>query len=93
MRSTPAAVALTCLLLSGSISGQEGQETEPPRDVGLREETGRRLAQIDVSVRGPEEAIRSLTRDDFELRVAGRKVDDFTVDRLCRETVAQGMGL
>ena len=55
-----------------------GQQT-PPRDVGLREETSRRLVQLDVSVTGPDEAIRSLVPGDFELSVAGRFIDDFTL--------------
>ncbi len=58
---------------------------EEPRDLGLMEEATARLAQIDVSVDGPRETIASLTEKDFEIWVAGRKVERFVLDRLCAD--------
>jgi VWFA-related protein len=56
---------------------------ETPRDIDLIEETGRRLAQLDVSVSGPDEAIADLTAEDFELIVGGNFIESFIVDRAC----------
>ena len=60
-----------------------------PRPSGLVERTGRQLVQLDVTVSGPEEVIANLTRDDFELVVGGRPIDEFLVDRLCRNPGAR----
>lgn len=52
--------------------------------LGQAPSTGRRPpARLDVSVRGPEEAIRSLTEEDFDLRVGGRRIEEFDLDRIC----------
>lgn len=61
---------------------------EQPRDVGLVERTESRLAQIDVSVSGPPEVVENLTEADFDVRVNLRRIERFTVDRVCRETPA-----
>ena len=57
----------------------------PPRDIGLVERARRHLVQLDVSVRGPWEAIRDLGAEDFELLVNGERIESFVVDRLCSE--------
>ena len=54
-----------------------------PRRTDLVETTERRLAQIDVSVEGPREAIANLGREDFRLQVGLAKIEDFTVDNIC----------
>jgi VWFA-related protein len=61
------------------------QEAPSPREIGLEERTERRLAQIDVTVTGDQEVIESLTREDFELVVGGNFIEEFIVDRVCRE--------
>ena len=84
-------IAFLLLVPAGPISSQvedpaAAQETAPqeePRDVGLVEETGRRLLQIDVSVRGPAGEVDNLTAADFRLTVGGRTIEEFTVDRVC----------
>ena len=58
---------------------------EHPLPTDLRERTARRLAQLDVTVEGPEEVVRTLTADDFELVVNGRPITSFVVDRLCTD--------
>lgn len=58
-------------------------EEPPPRESGLVEETGRRLIQLDATVTGPRETIAGLTREDFELVIGGKPIDDFLVDNLC----------
>ncbi len=55
-----------------------------PQDSGLVERTGRHLIQLDVTVRGPEEAVADLDADDFEVVIDGRLVEDLLVDNLCR---------
>ncbi len=59
-----------------------------PRQTKIVETAATRLAQIDVSVSGPPDAISSLSKDDFEIEVNHRRVLEFSVDRACREPVA-----
>jgi VWFA-related protein len=63
-------------------------ETEKPRDLGLRESATTQLAQIDVTVSGPKEAIAGLTASDFEVRVNDKLIPKFFVDPLCKELEA-----
>ena len=56
---------------------------EHPRDVGLLERASTRLAQIDVTVSGPKDAISGMTAADFEVRVNRRLVPHILVDDLC----------
>ncbi len=65
---------------------QPAEQREQPRDLDIREQTGRRLVQLDVTVSGPGEAIAALTRDDFELVVGGKLIEDFFVDGICPES-------
>jgi len=74
---------LTLLLLCASVTRPSAQQQ--PRDIGLREQAERLLVQLDVSVSGAESTIASLTKDDFELIVMGRTLDDFIVDRVCHQ--------
>jgi VWFA-related protein len=71
-RFCAAAFAVFC---ATSVAAQE--------DVGLIEETRRRLLQIDVTVRGPAEALEGLTAEDFELDVGGRAIESFLLDPVC----------
>jgi VWFA-related protein len=59
------------------------QESETPRDVGLMERATTRLAQLDVTVSGPQGAIRGLGAADFEVRLNDRLVTGLIVDDLC----------
>lgn len=70
--------ALLCAVL---LHAQE--PANDPKDLGLTERASTRLAQLDVTVTGPEEAISRLTADDFELVVGGRPYDEFLVDSIC----------
>jgi len=74
---------LAVLWLVLPATGAQEPETAEPQRSGLVEETRRRLAQLDVTVTGPPEAIRSLTREDFELGVGGHIFDEFIVDAVC----------
>ena len=60
-----------------------GQEADEPKELGIVERTGRRLGQLDVTVRGPDEVIASLGASDFEIVVGGRFIEEFLVDPLC----------
>ncbi|MEE8412026.1 MAG: hypothetical protein V3S47_05955 [Acidobacteriota bacterium] len=79
---------LTYLILAGSLLVSTmpalPQDTgDEPREIDLIERTGRRLAQLDVSISGPDDAIANLTAEDFELVVGGRFIESFIVDRAC----------
>lgn len=65
------------------LRGQEGAQEEVPRASGLTERSGSRLTQIDISVLGPPELASALTADDFYIKVNFRKLDAFTLDRMC----------
>lgn len=67
----------------------EEPQARPPLDLDLRERAGRRLVQLDVTVRGPAQSIAGLTAQDFELKVAGRTIEDILVDRICEGSGAQ----
>jgi VWFA-related protein len=85
-----AALALALTLAVAAVS--QDSETpadkgadDDPRDIGLVERAQRGLAQLDVSVSGPWDAISSLTSDDFELVIQGQPIEKLVVDRLCPE--------
>lgn len=77
--------SLLAVALLSTAAAQEGGSSpaEPPRPSGLVEQTGRRLVQLDVSINGPADVVAALGRQDFELAVGGRTIDEFVVDRLC----------
>lgn len=63
----------------------QAAETEP-RDIGLTESSRARLAQVDITVRGPREKAAALTADDFLIRINLTRLEAFELDRLCSET-------
>jgi len=66
--------------------GQQGSASnEPLRDSGLIERTDAALAQIDVTVLGPPEVLRALSREDFEVKINTTRIHEFTLDRVCAE--------
>jgi VWFA-related protein len=66
-----------------AVSGAQAQSPDQPRDVGLLERAESRLAQLDISVTGPPELIRTLSVGDFVIRINFRLLEDFQLDRLC----------
>ena len=83
---------LTAVVLSGLLlvahaqdgaAGEDASDDPSPRDSGLVERSGTRLAQIDITVMGPPEVAANLTQEDFWIRVQFTKVTDFTLDRYC----------
>ena len=56
---------------------------EGARRSSLVESTASGLVQLDVSIRGPEDIIKTLTVDDFDVVVGGRDIDSFSLDRIC----------
>jgi hypothetical protein len=70
-------------LLASAMPALPQDAGDEPRDLNLIEQTGRRLAQLDVSISGPDEEIASLTATDFELVVGGKFIESFIVDRAC----------
>lgn len=73
--------SLWTLAPAGESEAQE-HEVEPKR-IGLQERAASALAQVEVMVTGPEDAITDLGQADFELTVGGLAVEEFTVDRIC----------
>lgn len=78
MRSTRALF----LVLLGSWAS-DGRGAPEARPSGVVESALTRLAQIDVSLSGPREEMRTLTPDDFFVKVNLRRVTDFSVDVVC----------
>ena len=78
------ALLLAALTLSAA-SDDTADPAEEPRKIGLVERAERGLAQLDVSVRGPWEAISDLTVEDFELVINGQLIEGVIVDRLCSQ--------
>ena len=75
-----AAIALTATLAGGA---PVAQDAEKPKDVGLTERASTRLAQLDVTVSGPKDAIDGLGVGDFEVRLNDKLVSGLIVDDLC----------
>jgi len=87
MKRRPIQFAILTFLLALGTALSADPPPEPPeespREIGLVEEATGRLAQVDVTVSGPPEAIGSLEAADFELLVGGRFIEKFLVDRIC----------
>jgi VWFA-related protein len=81
-----AAVAVS---LFGGVAAGDGEHREP-LDLGIAEHARRSMVQVDVTVRGEPELVRNLTREDFELVVGGRFLEQFTTDRLCGAVSGDG---
>jgi VWFA-related protein len=73
--------------LAGYVHGQQAESpetpAEQPREIGLTESATGQLVQLDVTVRGPAQAISDLSVEDFELVVNGNFIEGFLLDRLC----------
>ncbi len=80
-RWTSLILTAAALVWVSPVLPQSGEEQ--PKTVDLIEQTGRRLAQLDVSVSGPDAVIGDLTAEDFELVVGGEFIESFIVDRAC----------
>lgn len=78
-----AVVAVVAAALAIGADLPVGGKAPAPKDVGLIEHASSRLAQLDVTVTGPADAIRGLTADDFELKLNDRAVTNLIVDPLC----------
>jgi VWFA-related protein len=57
---------------------------EPPRAVDRTERVEARLVQLDVTVTGPRDLVMGLSKQDFEVWVDRKPVEEFIVDRLCQ---------
>src|SRR5262245_12013872 len=63
----------------------DAEPEQPPKDLGLVERATARLQQIDVTLYGPKEVLDQIGPDDFEVKVAGVKLQRILVDRVCQE--------
>ena len=63
-----------------------------PLDLGVTEETGTSLSQIDVTLTGPADALARVGPDSFHLWVGGRKVDRVLADGVCSRRSLRGNG-
>jgi len=75
---------IAALLGSWAVAQEEDKKSEP-KETGVVELAGTRLVQIEVNLRGPKDTLDSLTRDDFRLSIGRRRVQEFEVDKLCRD--------
>jgi hypothetical protein len=82
-------VPILALALTGSLPARAEDGPEGPLESGVVEQVETRLAQFQVVLTGPSEKLASLDKDDLELVVDGRLIEDFTVDRL-RTVVSPG---
>jgi len=69
-----------------------GQRQEPV-ETDLVEQAERRLMQIDVTVRGPQETLAALTKEDFKLAVGREDIEEFVLDRVCIDAGIEGFDL
>ena len=81
MTRRAAALALGAALALAALAADP--EVPPKKDVGLVERASTRLAQLDVTVSGPNGDIEGLTAADFEVRVNHKLVPKIFVDDLC----------
>lgn len=58
-------------------------ESAPPVDLGVTEETGTTLGQVDVTLTGPPEALARVQAGSFNVFVRGHAVQGLIADRLC----------
>ncbi len=89
MKVSRIATVVVFLLAPVQVPGQE----QEPVETDLVEQAERRLMQIDVTVRGPEEALRALTEADFKLAVGREDIEDFVLDRVCIDDGFDGLDL
>ena len=77
MRAGRALLSLTLL------AAKAEAPPSPPLDLGVTEETGTVLGQIDVTLTGKPDALAQIGPQSFELWVGGRKIERFLADGLC----------
>jgi VWFA-related protein len=85
-RAGTTAGALLLGLVPACLPGAASAATDPrdpPRETTLVEQTESRLVQLDVTVTGPREVASDLGLADFSLKVHGRRLEAFEVDRDC----------
>jgi hypothetical protein len=75
--------ACLALLSLALLAATDEAPSSPPIDLGVTEETGTVLGQIDVTLTGEPEALAQVGPGSFELWVGGRKVERFLADGLC----------
>jgi len=81
-----AAFLLGLLLANAAPASDESEEPKAgPLEAGVTERTGRVLAQLDLSVRGPAKVLATLTPADFQVAVGGRPIEEFFLDRVCSD--------
>ncbi len=85
-------LARTALVFVALLAAQQEPPPAPPLDVGVTEETGTALAQIDVTLTGPPEALAQVRRESFQLWVGGKKLESFSADGVCPAATPSSRG-
>lgn len=85
-------IRLGTVLLAGALLLPSSNADDPPSS-DVVESARARLAQIDVSVSGPAERVRTLGPDDFDLVVDGKRIRDLIVDHICPDSASTEAGL
>lgn len=88
-RITALALAVLAVSAGGAVVAP-ADDPPPARVVGLVESAETRLAQLDVTVIGPDEIVRELEAEDFAVRINFRQVTEFQLDRLCGPPAGPG---
>ena len=74
---------MLALLLCLPAPAQNDPGDDDPKELGLHTRTSSRLFQVDLSVSGDPEVIRSLQPADFKIKIGIHKLTDFILDRVC----------
>ncbi len=83
-----ASVALVLSTMSGLARATEPLAETKPKSLGLVEKAGAHLGQLDITVTGPPEILDTLTRQDFDVYLGNREVNDFVLDKMCPTATA-----
>ncbi len=78
----PGLIVLFALLLCLPATAED-QDKEDPTELGLHTRTGSRLFQVDLSISGDPDVIRSLRPEDFKFKIGAHKLTEFILDRVC----------
>ncbi len=71
--------------LRGAAQEDSGRKrgADDPQTIGLLERSGRRLAQVDITVVGPPSIAANLRVEDLRIKVGQHRIREFILDRYC----------
>ena len=90
MKGLPASALVLIALVT--VAGFAQEADDEPIETGLVEQAERRLTQIDVTVRGPLEAVEELSAEAFRLTIGRNEIENFDLDRVCVDSPGPVVG-